>query len=298
MQATVKDAGNNPLSGVSVTFAAPGTGASGTFGGSATVTTNGSGVATAPTFTANSTTGSYTVTATATGVSTPANFNLTNSTVATAIVIDVTKSTDRGTAATTIASPSFATASSNELLLAFISTDDPGSGTNISVSGVAGGGLTWVLVQKTNVQRGTSEIWRAFAPSPLSGVTVTATMTKSVAASITVMSFTGVNTTGTNGSGAIGALGTGNATAGAPTASLVTTKSNSLVVGVGNDFDNAISRTPGANQIVVHQYLSTLGDTYWVQRLTTLSPVGTAVTINDTAPTTDRYNLSICEIVQ
>jgi hypothetical protein len=298
LQATVRDSGNNPLSGITVTFTAPAqTGASGTFaGGVNTAITNVSGVAAAPTFTANSTTGGYTVTASAPGVGTPASFSLTNI-IAPPLAIDVTKSTDRGTGATTIASPSFATASANELLLALISTDDPGSGTNISVTSVAGGGLTWALVQRTNVQRGTSDIWRAFATTALSGVTVTATMSKSVAASITVMSFTGVNTTGTSGSGAIGAIGTGNASAGAPTASLVTTKSNSLVVGVGNDFDNAISRTPGANQIVVHQYLSTTGDTYWVQRVTTLSPAGTAVTINDTAPTTDRYNLNICEIV-
>jgi hypothetical protein len=77
-KATVKDAGGNVLSGVSVTFAAPGSGASGTFTGSATVTTDSSGVATAPTFTANAIAGSYTVTATAAGVATPANFSLTN----------------------------------------------------------------------------------------------------------------------------------------------------------------------------------------------------------------------------
>src|SRR6202040_1192901 len=50
LQATVKDAGNNPLSGVTVTFTAPGSGAAAAFGGSATATavTNSSGLATAP----------------------------------------------------------------------------------------------------------------------------------------------------------------------------------------------------------------------------------------------------------
>jgi hypothetical protein len=49
---------------------------------------------------------------------------------------------------------------------------------------------------------------------------------------------------------------------------------------------------------LVHQVLTTLGDTYWVQMLTNSVPVsGTSVTINDTAPTTDRYNLSIVEIL-
>jgi hypothetical protein len=40
-----------------------------------------------------------------------------------------------------------------------------------------------------------------------------------------------------------------------------------------------------------------VGDTFWVQRVTNPIPAsGTSVTINDTAPTTDRYNLTICEI--
>ncbi len=63
-----------------VTFTAPSSGASGTFGGSATATvaTNAAGLATAPAFTANGQAGSYTVTATAAGVGTSAIFSLTN----------------------------------------------------------------------------------------------------------------------------------------------------------------------------------------------------------------------------
>jgi len=67
---------------------------------------------------------------------------------------------------------------------------------------------------------------------------------------------------------------------------------------VGNDWDNAILRSPGSNQTVIHQYLAPVGDTYWVQRqnnATSLS--GTSVTLNDIAPASDRYNLSICEIL-
>ena len=82
LTATVVDSYSNPVSGVSVTFTAPGSGASGTFAnGTATDTeaTNSSGVAASSTFTANATAGGpYTVTATATGVATAANFSLTN----------------------------------------------------------------------------------------------------------------------------------------------------------------------------------------------------------------------------
>jgi uncharacterized protein (TIGR03437 family) len=78
LQAIAKDVNNNPVPNVAVTFAAPGSGASGAFGGSTTVQTNASGVATAPTFTANATAGAYTVTASTNGVNTPASFSLTN----------------------------------------------------------------------------------------------------------------------------------------------------------------------------------------------------------------------------
>jgi hypothetical protein len=100
-----------------------------------------------------------------------------------AIVVDANVSKDRSNAATTVASPTFSTTAANELLLAFISSDYS-SGTNTSVTGIAGAGLTWVRVIRTNVQSGTAEIWRAFATSPLPSVTVTATLSQSVAASI------------------------------------------------------------------------------------------------------------------
>ena len=78
----VENAVGDPVSNVSVTFAAPASGASGAFTGSATVLTNTNGIATAPTFTANATTGGYNVTATATGGSNPAaTFALTNVTL-------------------------------------------------------------------------------------------------------------------------------------------------------------------------------------------------------------------------
>jgi hypothetical protein len=167
------------------------------------------------------------------------------------------------------------------------------------VIGVSGAGLTWQLVVRTNAQRGTSEIWRAFAAAPLTNVTVTATFVQAAASSLTVMSFTGADPAGANGSGAIGAIRSASAASGAPTASVTTTRPGSWVVGVGNDFARAVSRTVGANQVLVHQYLAPVGDTYWVQRTNTaVATSGTVTTINDTAPTTDQYNLSVCEILK
>jgi hypothetical protein len=71
------------------------------------------------------------------------------------------------------------------------------------------------------------------------------------------------------------------------------------VFGVGNDWSRAVARTLGSNQTMVHEFLSSGGNTtFWVQRRDTPTQApGTNVTINDTAPTNDRYNLSLVEIV-
>jgi hypothetical protein len=69
-------------------------------------------------------------------------------------------------------------------------------------------------------------------------------------------------------------------------------------LGVGNDYDNAIARTVGVNQTLVHQFLAPFGDTYWVQRQNAATPAsGTIVTINDTAPAGDQFNLSIVDVL-
>ncbi|HTS38592.1 MAG TPA: hypothetical protein VMH04_23160 [Candidatus Solibacter sp.] len=77
--------GGSPVSGASVTFTAPSSGASGTFSSNGTATetdtTDATGKATSSAFAANSTSGTYSVTATTSGATSPANFSLTNSAV-------------------------------------------------------------------------------------------------------------------------------------------------------------------------------------------------------------------------
>lgn len=73
--------GSTPVTGATVTFTAPASGASGTFVNTTatdTETTNASGVATSTAFTANATAGTYTVTAAVSGATTNASFILTN----------------------------------------------------------------------------------------------------------------------------------------------------------------------------------------------------------------------------
>jgi hypothetical protein len=288
---TISGAGGN---GATVTLTGAGT---------ATVTANASGVYS---FTGLAN-GSYTVTPTKTGFAfTPVSQSVTISganntavnftSTGTGLGVDVTTFTDRSSNGNTIVSPAFTTKSTNELLLAFVATDGA-QNSAMTVTGVTGSGLTWTLVRRTNTQSGTAEIWRAFSPSIVTNGTVTASLARSTAASITVVSFTGADPTGTGGSGAIGAIGGANGVA-APSASIVTTRANSFVFAVGNDWDRGIARTVGPNQTLVHQYLATVGDTFWVQRQNaTTQTAGTTITINDTAPTTDKFNLSVVEIL-
>ncbi|PYR93364.1 MAG: hypothetical protein DMF84_10265 [Acidobacteria bacterium] len=254
--------------------------------------------------------GTYTVTPAKAGASfTPVNqsvtvngtnvtgINFTGVTTIAPISVDANVSLGRSTRSTTITSPAFSTTAGNELLLAFISADNVTTGAT-TVTGITSTGLTWTLVRRTNAQLGSAEIWRAFAASTVTNLTARATLSQGVAASITVTSFKNVDTTGTNGSGAIGATGSNNSLSGAPTASLTTTRANSLVIGVGSDWDQALDRTVGANQSIVFQFFATDGDTFWVQRQNGLiAQSGTVVTINDTAPATDRFNLTICEVL-
>lgn len=281
--------------------------------GGATVTLSGTASATSTASTSGAysftglANGTYTITPSMAGVSfTPASQsvsvngsnvtvpNFTAQATPSAVTVDVVVSQNH-LSGSSVTSPEFSTKSSNELLLAFISL---GGRSGTSVKSVSGAGLTWVLVGRTNVQGGSAEIWRAFSPAVLSTTEVSASLSSNVAASMVLMSFSGVNTTGTNGSGAIGAVVGANSSGAAPSATLSTTTASSLVIGVGDDTRSATNRMVGSGQTIVHQYAARFGGTFWVQERSAPSPsAGYAATINDTAPTSDPYNLEICEIL-
>jgi len=295
------------------------TGAVGTSGSGATIALTGTSTATTMANAAGAYTfsglanGSYTVTPSLTGYTfspvsmavTVSGANVTapsftgQSTLG-PITVDASVSVDQSISSSSISVPALSTVSGNELLLALVATGYRSGKlpSPTTVTGISGGGLAWVLVTRTDVQKGASEIWRAFASTPLSGVSIIATLSQSVPASMTLMSFTGVNPTGTNGSGAIGSTGSGNAGSGAPAATLIATNSGSLVLGVGTDSNNALARTVGPGQTLLHEYLASTTDTFWVQQLSSATVAsGASITINDSAPTSDPYNLSIVEIL-
>ena len=119
---------------------------------------------------------------------------------------------------------------------------------------------------------------------------VTATSSGGLDVSITVVAFSGAS--------GIGAHVSAGARTGAPSATLTTLGSGSLVYAVGNDYDHAIARTPDVGESIVHQWVDNVsGDTFWVQSANSpTGAVGSSVTMNDTAPTTDRWNFTAVEI--
>lgn len=218
---------------------------------------------------------------------------LTMRATAAGLSLDKTVVTHQSAASTAITSATVSTAQPNELLVAFLASDGPSGANSQSFSSISGGGLTWTLRKRTNTQPGTAEIWTAPAPAMLTNVTFKATRAGgSAQGDMVVAAFIGASTT------AIGAVGGGSASTGAPSASLATTTAGSWVWGTGDDYTNAVQRTVGAGQTLVDQYLSPSRDTYWTQNQTAVTPVaGTVVTLNDTAPMNDRWDLSLIEIL-
>ncbi len=132
----VKDSLSNPVTGALVTFTAPGAGASATFPGGNTATTNGSGMASVA-IKANTLAGSYVVAATTAGASGPASFSLSN-TAGSAASISVVSGSGQSTAINnTFASPLVAAVKDsfgNGVVGATVAFTGPGSG----ASGTAG----------------------------------------------------------------------------------------------------------------------------------------------------------------
>jgi len=211
---------------------------------------------------------------------------------AAALATDTVITKNQASASTTITTAAFSTTAPNELLVAFISADGPSTSGGQRVTAVTGGGLVWTLRQRVNTQAGASEIWQAVAPNIVTNATVRATLVSSRVSAMVVATFTGADTA------LKGAVGAANALSGAPSVSLTATRLGSWVWGVGNDWDRAAARTVGSGQTKVWEFLPSVGDTLWVQRQTTAGGVaGITATLNDTAPTNDRWNFAAIEIV-
>jgi len=201
---------------------------------------------------------------------------------------------------TTITSPAFAVAG-NTLLVALIATDGPATGTNVVVNSLNNNNslpaLTWTRAQRVNTQRGTSEIWWAFSPTARTSMTVTGVLSQSEIASMTVVGFQGAANSLAGAATAIANKATG--VAGDPSLTITTTRANSWVFGVGNDWDNFKPVVAAAGSTMVNQSTSAITDTFWMVRSTNPTPLaGVPTTVGVTGVGTDRYNFAVIEIRQ
>ncbi len=189
----------------------------------------------------------------------------------------------------TMTTPAFTTSANQEVLVAFVGYDGPSGSPQTAT--VSGGGLSWTLRARSNQQYGTSEVWSAVAPNAGFSSTVTSRPgTGSYHGSLTVIGFT-------NASG-IGVVGKKSASSGAPDVSLAGISAGSWVFATGNDWDNAIARTPVTGQVLAHQRVDTqTGDTYWVQSTAAPSTNSGTVDIHDSSPTGDQWNYAAVQIV-
>jgi hypothetical protein len=223
-----------------------------------------------------------------TNTTTPVALNVSNATpppVPGLLSIDATKSVDgRGTVTT----PALGATQAGDVLVAFVSSDGPGSQT----ATVSGGGLTWSLVRRANSIPGTAEIWKATAAGSAATTTVTSTQSRTgYDQSLTVVAFAGA--------AGVGASSGASAGTGAPRATLTTTAAGAWVFGTGNDYDGATARTLGGGQTMRHQWLDTgSGDTFWAQSQTSpTAAAGTVVPIDDAAPSNHQWNLASVEVL-
>jgi hypothetical protein len=169
----VTDSLGNPLSGVTVTFLAPASGPSGSFAGSTTVSTDTTGLATAPAFTANTKAGSFTVTASVHSVGS-ALFKLTNVAASAAKITPVAgtpQSTKVGTNFTTALVAQVTDSFNNPisgLLVTFTIHPDAGTG----ASGTFNGNLT-ATATTTATGKATAPLIKANAKPGSFSVTAT-----------------------------------------------------------------------------------------------------------------------------
>jgi hypothetical protein len=175
-----------------------------------------------------------------------------------------------------------------DLVVAFVGAGGPKNGRQTAT--VSGGGLTWYRISRDNPVGSDTEVWVALPSGKLSGAAVKVTgSVKGYDEVLTVVAFK-------NAAG-IGPESFASATSGAPKATLKTPANNAWVFAIGADWHKYLPRSAGAGQLVVSEVSAPGGATVWVQATDTVTAKsGTTVTINDTKPTSDPYELLLVGI--
>ena len=184
----------------------------------------------------------------------------------------------------------FQTVTPGETLLAFVSADGPQVGRQTAV--VDGGGLQWKLESRANASPGDAEVWEAVATTATTISPITATLKAGgYDESLSVVAMEGAD--------GAGATAHASGPSGAPHLTLTTLAATSLIFAAGDDWDRAAARKLPVGWVMLDQWLNTgTGDTYWSQYTNhPIAKAGTHVSVRDTAPTNDRWNLAAVELV-
>ena len=192
--------------------------------------------------------------------------------------------------ASPVSTDAFQTVVAGETLLALVSADGPQSGHQ--TASVTGGGLQWKLESRANASPGDAEVWEAVATTATNVSPITASLSSGgydVSLSVVAM----------EGADGVGATAHASGPSGAPHLTLKTLAATSLVFAAGNDWDRAAARKLPVGWVMLDQWLNTgTGDTYWSQYTNhPTGKAGTRVSVRDTAPTNDNWNLAAVELV-
>ncbi|HUZ16171.1 MAG TPA: Ig-like domain-containing protein [Gaiellaceae bacterium] len=189
-----------------------------------------------------------------------------------------------------VTTDAFQTVTPGETLLALVSADGPQAGKQTAV--VAGGGLHWKLASRANSSPGDAEVWEALATTATTISPITATLASGgYDESLSVVAMEAAD--------GVGATAHASGLDGAPHLMLTTAAATSLVFAAGNDWDRAAARKLPVGWVMLDQWLNSgTGDTYWSQYTNhPTGKAGTRVSVRDTAPTNDSWNLAAVELV-
>lgn len=189
-----------------------------------------------------------------------------------------------------IDSPAIASSGTDpKVVIAYVAADGP-HGSRQTVSGISGCGLSWLgsggetVSNQANDQDGVAAAYYAVSYNTLTDCVVRARLgTGGYAASITVTVLSGASRKVT--------FSKAGGPEGAPQA-IAQASAGSLVFGVGNDWDGAVSRSLLPGQSIVSETVNTdVGDTFWVQRFDDPATAAGPVTVGATAPDDHQWNL-------
>jgi len=180
------------------------------------------------------------------------------------------------------------TNATGDLVVAFVASTGPGNKQQSTT--VSGGGLTWHLISRQNPGGSDTEVWEATASGKLAAASVTAKA--SIGGYDVVISMV----TFKNASG-VGPESFSSSAKGTPHGTLTTTTANTWVFAIGADWVTYAAPTASSGQLIVSDVNAPGSKTVWLQATDTLTATsGTSVTISDTKPTTDPYDLLLVGI--